>query len=153
MSLKIGIISGYFNPLHVGHLDLIERSLEKVDILYAIINNDLQRELKGSKYFMNQNERSRIVSSVKGVTGTFISVDKDRTVCSTIEQVHHFLQFYYKSGKYKDLSNSLDIYFINGGDRNNSEIPESEVCRKLNITILDGLGEKVQSSSKILKGV
>lgn len=145
MALKIGIISGYFNPLHVGHLDLIEKSLEKVDVLYAIINSDFQRELKGSKYFMNQSDRGRIVSSVKGVKGAFLSIDTDRTVCKTIEEVYSFIKFHYKENK-----GSLELYFINGGDRNNSEIPESTVCKKLGIEILDGFGEKIQSSSWLL---
>jgi D-beta-D-heptose 7-phosphate kinase/D-beta-D-heptose 1-phosphate adenosyltransferase len=148
MTLKLGIISGYFNPLHVGHLDLIERSLEKVDVLYVIVNSDLQRELKGSKYFMNQSDRSRIVSSIKRVAGTFLSIDKDRTVCKTIEELYHFFQYQYRESK-----DNMEIYFINGGDRSNSEIPESDTCRRLGITILDGFGEKVQSSSWLLREV
>jgi D-beta-D-heptose 7-phosphate kinase/D-beta-D-heptose 1-phosphate adenosyltransferase len=69
--LRVGIISGYFNPIHVGHIELIERSREVVDVLYVIVNSDFQRELKGSKEFMREGERLRIVSRIKGVTGCF----------------------------------------------------------------------------------
>lgn len=131
MTLKIGIISGYFNPLHVGHLDLIEKSLEKVDVLYAIINSDLQI---GSENPKNQSERSRIVSSIKRVSGTFISIDKDNSVCKTIEELYHFIQYHYRESR-----DDMKIYFIKGGNKKNSRIPEYQVCSRLGIEILDEL--------------
>ena len=141
--LRVGIISGYFNPIHVGHIDLIERSREVVDVLYVIVNSDFQRELKGSKEFMSEGERSRIVSSIKGVTGCFISIDMDRSVVKSLGMVYRDVSSYYS---WYDL----EFKFINGGDRSNGEIPEVGVCAELGIEILDGFGDKVQSSSWLL---
>ena len=141
--LRVGIISGYFNPIHVGHIELIERSREVVDVLYVIVNSDFQRELKGSKEFMSEGERLRIVSSIKGVTGVFLSIDRDRSVCSSIRMAHKDVSSYYS---WYDL----EFKFINGGDRGNGEIPEVGVCGELGIEILDGFGDKVQSSSWLL---
>jgi len=138
--IRVGIISGYFNPIHVGHIDLIERSKEVVDVLYVIVNSDYQRELKGSKEFMSEGERSRIVSSIKGVTGVFLSIDMDRSVCKSLGMVYRDVSSYY-SGY------DLEFKFINGGDRSNGEIPESVICEEMGIEILDGFGDKVQSSS------
>jgi len=141
--LRVGIISGYFNPIHVGHIELIERSREVVDVLYVIVNSDFQRELKGSKEFMGEGERLMIVSSIKGVTGCFLSIDRDRSVCSSIRMAHKDVSSYYS---WYDL----EFKFINGGDRGNGEIPEVGVCGELGIEILDGFGDKVQSSSWLL---
>lgn len=141
--LRVGIISGYFNPIHVGHLDLIERSREVVDVLYVIVNNDFQRELKGSRDFMSEGERARIVSSIKGVTGVFLSIDRDRSVCSSLGMVYTQVSRVY-------MGNDLEFKFINGGDRSNGEIPEVGICDELGIEILDGFGDKVQSSSWLL---
>ena len=49
---KAIIVSGYFNPLHKGHLELFQEAKERSDMLMVIVNSDLQRELKGSKEFM-----------------------------------------------------------------------------------------------------
>lgn len=141
--IRVGIISGYFNPIHIGHLDLIERSKEVVDVLYVIVNSDYQRELKGSKEFMSEGERSRIVISIKGVTGVFLSIDMDRSVCKSLGMVYRDVSSYY-SGY------DLEFKFINGGDRSNGEIPEVGICEELGIEILDGFGDKVQSSSWLL---
>lgn len=141
--IRVGIVSGYFNPIHVGHLDLIERSREVVDLLYVIVNSDYQRELKGSKEFMSEGERMRIVGSVKGVSGVFLSIDRDRSVCRSLGMVYDQVTRAY-------MGNELEFKFINGGDRSNGEIPESVICREMGIEILDGFGDKVQSSSWLL---
>lgn len=141
--IRVGIVSGYFNPIHVGHLDLIERSREVVDLLFVIVNSDYQRELKGSKEFMLEGERMRIVGSMKGVSGVFLSIDRDRSVCESLRMVYDQVSRSY-------AGDDLEFKFINGGDRSNGEIPESAVCGDLGIEILDGFGEKVQSSSWLL---
>lgn len=141
--IRVGIVSGYFNPIHVGHLDLIERGREVVDKLFVIVNSDYQRELKGSKEFMNEGERMRIVGSVKGVSGVFLSIDRDRSVCESLRMVYDELTRMFSG-------DDLEFKFINGGDRSNGEIPESVVCGELGIEILDGFGDKVQSSSWLL---
>jgi cytidyltransferase-like protein len=135
---KAVIVSGYFNPIHKGHLELFEKTLEIGDFLIVIVNSDLQRELKGSKEFMKEDERLRIIQSIKGVGYSCISIDKDKTQNQTLKMLHH---------KFGDI---MDLHFANGGDQNNSTIPEVEMCSTLGIKLVDGLGEKIQSSSWLL---
>ncbi len=82
--MKIGIVSGYFNPIYYGHIEYINSAKENCDKLIAIINSDYQRELKGTKEFMDENHRSRIIFNLKSVDDVFISVDKDKTQCQTL---------------------------------------------------------------------
>ena len=135
---KVVIVSGYFNPIHKGHLELFEKSQEYGDFLIVIVNSDLQRKLKGSKEFMDENERLLIVNSIKYVGEALISIDKDKTQNETLKYIHS------KYGKIWDL------HFVNGGDQNNDTIPESVICNELGITLVDGVGDKVQSSSWLL---
>ena len=139
MKPKAIIVSGYFNPLHKGHLELFEQAKTKGDKLWVIINNDLQRELKGSKAFMEENERTTIVKSIGIVDKALISIDKDKTQCETLR----FLE--------KKYGNEYDLFFANGGDQNNNSIPEATVCKEKGIGLIDGLGSKIQSSSWLLK--
>ena len=84
---KIVIVSGYFNPLHKGHLEYFEQAKQHGDELWVIVNSDLQRELKGSKEFMKQEERLQIIQALRVVDFAIISLDKDRTVCESIALV------------------------------------------------------------------
>ena len=138
MKKKLVIVSGYFNPIHRGHIEYFNMAKLKGDKLFVIVNNDLQRQLKGSKQFMLQEERKLIVENIKSVDKVFLSIDKDKTVRKTIEKISN--QF---SAEYL-------LYFANGGDQDNLSIPESDICQKLGIKLIDGLGDKVQSSSWIL---
>ena len=126
--MKLVAISGYFDPLHVGHLEYIKLSKKLGDRLVVIVNNDFQSKLKKGKSFMNESDRLEIVKSIIWVDDAIISVDKDGSVCKSIELVKQ------------------DI-FANGGDRKNKEIPESKICNKLGIKIIDGIGKKIRSSS------
>ena len=65
MKSGIIIVSGYFNPLHKGHIELFHKAKEKANMLFIIVNNDKQRILKGSKKFMNQEERMLILKELK----------------------------------------------------------------------------------------
>ena len=136
---KAVIVSGYFNPLHKGHLELFEKAKAAGDQLWVIVNSDLQRELKGSKEFMDENERLMIVSAIGIVDKALISIDKDKTQCATLSDL---------ADKY---SSEYELYFANGGDQNNDSIPEVSVCREKGIKLLEGLGDKIQSSSWLLK--
>ena len=84
MKSKAIIVSGYFNPIHKGHLELFEKAKAVGDELWVIINSDLQRELKGSKEFMDENERLLIVSATRYVDKALISIDKNKTQCVTL---------------------------------------------------------------------
>jgi cytidyltransferase-like protein len=139
MKAKAIIVSGYFNPLHKGHLELFEKAKAFGDELWVIVNSDLQRELKGSKFFMEEDERLIIISSIKYVNKSIISIDKDKTQCATLVSLA------------EEFSTNYDLYFANGGDQNNDSIPEVKVCKENNIGLIEGLGDKIQSSSWILK--
>lgn len=123
-------VSGYFDPLHVGHLEMFRLARELGDRLVVIINNDKQAALKKGKEFMPLNERAEIVKAIRYVDDVFISVDEDKTVCKSLEAL------------------KPDV-FAQGGDRNFGEVPETPICKEHNIKMVDGLGAKVQSSSNL----
>lgn len=139
MKQKAIIVSGYFNPIHKGHIEYFNNAKTNGDKLIVIVNSDYQRALKGSKEFQKEDERVFIVSNIKSVDKVFLSLDVDRTVCETIKQIH------------KDLSLEFNLVFANGGDQNNNSIPEVPICNELGIELIDGLGDKIQSSSWLLK--
>ena len=136
---KAVIVSGYFNPLHKGHLELFVKAKASGDQLWVIVNSDLQRELKGSNEFMDENERLIIVKAIGIVDKVLISIDSDKTQCTTLADL---------ADKY---SSEYELYFANGGDQNNDSIPEVLVCKEKGIGLLEGLGDKIQSSSWLLK--
>lgn len=138
MKPKIIIVSGYFNPIHKGHLEYFILAKSKGDILFVIVNSDHQRALKGSKVFQKEDERLFIVQHIKVVDQAFLSIDQDRTVCKTLEMLH------------SQFSTSYQLAFANGGDQSNDSIPEVPTCKALGIELIDGLGEKIQSSSWLL---
>jgi len=123
--------SGYFNPLHKGHVEYLEKAKSLGDKLVVIVNSDHQRALKGSKEFMSQEERMIIVKALRCVDEVVLSVDTDGTVCESLRLVKPHI-------------------FAKGGDRFASEIPEAKICDDLGITMVDGLGNKIQSSSWLL---
>jgi cytidyltransferase-like protein len=139
MKPKAVIVSGYFNPLHKGHIELFEKAKGAGDQLWVIVNNDLQRKLKGSKEFMDEKERLTIVNAIKYVDKAIISIDQDKTQCATLEHLAD------------KLGVNFELYFANGGDQNNELIPEVPVCKEKGIGLLEGLGYKIQSSSWLLK--
>ena len=132
MSKKITSIavSGYFDPIHVGHLEYLELAKKLGNKLIVIVNNNQQCTLKKGNPFMDELDRVRIVISLGMVDDVFLSIDNDKSVCRSLEELKH------------------DI-FANGGDRATSEVPESAVCRKYNIKMVDGLGAKIRSSSSL----
>ena len=139
---KAIIVSGYFNPIHKGHLELFAKARAQGDELWVIVNSDLQRELKGSKEFQLEDERLLIVNSLKMVDFAMIAIDKDRTVSETLRALN--VKAIAKDPKWK-------ILFANGGDQNNDSIPEARICQELGISLIEGLGGKIQSSSWLLK--
>ena len=136
---KAIIVSGYFNPIHKGHLEYFNNAKAIADQLFVIVNNDHQRELKGSREFQDENERMIIVSNIKAVDKAILSIDTDRTVCATIKMIA------------EQFGGEFELGFANGGDQNNDSIPEAPICQGLGIELIDGLGDKIQSSSWLLK--
>ena len=139
MKSKAIIVSGYFNPLHKGHLELFEKAKAKGDALWVIVNSDLQRELKKSKTFMDEDERLIIVKAIGIVDKALVSIDKDKTQCASLSYLA------------KEYGVEYDLFFANGGDQNNDSIPEMSICKEVGIELIEGLGDKIQSSSWLLK--
>ena len=135
---KAIIVSGYFNPVHKGHIEYFQNAKQNGDELFVIVNSDIQRALKVSKEFQDEKERVFIVESLRLVDKCFLSIDMDRTVVESIKMI--FNQF----------GNEYQLAFANGGDQNNDTIPERPICEELGIDLIDGLGEKIQSSSWLL---
>ena len=138
MNKKLIIVSGYFNPLHIGHIDYFENAKRGFDKLIVIVNNDFQRKLKGSKEFMLEDERVSIINALSITDKVFLSVDKDRSVSKTINKI------------YLLYNDQYDIFFGNGGDQSSNNVPENKICKELGVKLIDGLGEKIQSSSWLL---
>ena len=58
---KVVIVSGYFDPLHVGHLEYLRMASELGDQLLVIVNNDKQAKLKKGESFMSEKDRMEII--------------------------------------------------------------------------------------------
>ena len=124
--------SGGFDPLHVGHIEYLEKARKLGDKLVVILNSDAFLIRKKGKAFMPFLERKKILESLKFVDEVVECIDEDQSVSKTLEQLHP------------------DI-FAKGGDRTAENIPEREICDALGITIVSGLGEKIQSSSALIE--
>lgn len=137
---KIVITSGFFNPLHIGHINLIRKAKELGDFLVVIVNNDAQVKIKGSVPFMPEQERIEIIKALRYADDVVLAVDKDGTVAESLIVI---------AKKYP----SVELIFAKGGDRNSGNIPENETkaCKDFNIVVVNGVGGgKVQSSSWLL---
>ena len=132
--MSIACVSGYFDPIHIGHIEYFKSSKNIADKLMVIVNNDEQAILKKGAAFMPADERIKIIQELKCVDYVVKSVDLDRTVCKTLATVE-----------------PKPTYFCNGGDQNNNSIPEAAICNELGIELRDGFGEKIQSSSWLIK--
>lgn len=138
---KLAITSGYFNPLHPGHIDCFEmsKSVAGADEVWVIVNNDRQAFLKrGVESFQNELYRCRLVSALKSVDRTFLSVDEDGSVCQSLVLL---IKEARETGKYDE------IIFTKGGDRFASNCPEAAILAENNVKIVDGLGAKTHNSS------
>ena len=136
--MKRVIVSGYFNPLHGGHLDMIEAAAKMGDSLVVIVNNDKQQILKKGKIILDEANRLRLMRALKGVDQVVLSIDEDPTIIKTLELV-------------ASQHPGDQLIFANGGDRDSEkEIPEAEVCRQHGIEMRFDAGEgKPDSSTRI----
>ena len=139
MKKKVVIVFGYFNPINKGHLEYFYNAKAIADELFVIVNNDHQRALKGSKEVQGAEERMIIVSNIKAVDQAILSVVEDSTVCAALEKI---------ANEYDQ-----DLAFTNGGDQNSETISECPICEKMGIALIDGLGDKIQSSSWLLNNL
>jgi cytidyltransferase-like protein len=125
------VASGYFSPLHSSHIEYLELSKALGDILIVVVNNDKQEKLKKGGIFIECSERMKIIRALRCVDMVVEAVDNDRSISQTLSILRPHI-------------------FTNGGDQFNDNIPEVEICNKLGIRLVDGLGEKKQSSSAII---
>lgn len=134
-----GIVSGFWNPLHFGHIEYINESKARCDELIVIVNNDYQVKLKGSKPFMDEGHRAKIVDNLASVNFVFISIDLDKTVCESIK----YIKSLWPLDKFK---------FFNSGDRggNNADTAEILLCKELDIEYVFIEKPKIYSSSVLL---
>ena len=128
--MKTVAVSGYFDPIHVGHLEYLELAKKLGDRLVVIVNNYHQCVRKTCKPFMDEADRVNIVEALEIVDEVFLSIDQDKSVCASLDVIKPNI-------------------FANGGDRSTGEVPESVVCKKHNIEMIDGLGDKIRSSSEL----
>lgn len=140
--MRVGIVSGYFNPIHAGHIEYINAAKNLCDFLIVIVNNDNQVKIKKSKVFMDEKHRLIIVENLKSVNLAILSIDQDSSVASTLTEIAKI----FGSG-----NNTLTFY--NSGDRNtaNSSTKETEVCANQNIKIKFIDLPKIYSSSELIK--
>ncbi|HEX6462213.1 MAG TPA: adenylyltransferase/cytidyltransferase family protein [Candidatus Saccharimonadales bacterium] len=139
--MKIAIVSGFFNPLHGGHLDMIEAAAKLGDKLIVIVNNDQQQILKKEKIILSEHNRARLMSALRAVDEVMVAIDPDPSVTLTLEKL---------AQQYPDD----ELVFCNGGDRvdpNAIPGPEAAKCEELGIKMIFGVGgvNKADSSTRI----
>ena len=133
---KTAIVSGYFDPLHVGHVEYLNMAKTLGDTLVVIVNNDEQAKLKKGESFMHQDDRMEIIFNLESVDEVLISEDLDKSVCKSLKTISRF----------KPMA---ELIFAKGGDRNFGEVPEVKTCEELGIEMVDNLGKKIRSSSDL----
>ena len=137
--MKTVIVSGFFNPLHGGHIDMIEAAAAMGDHLIVVVNNDQQQLLKKGKIILDEKNRLRLLRAIKGVDQVVLSIDDDPTIIKTLEMVAR-------------QHPGDELVFANGGDRDSEKaVPEAEVCHKYDIAMVFDAGgtEKTDSSTRI----
>lgn len=143
----VAIVSGGFDPIHVGHIDMINECRTKLgaDRVMVILNTDEFLMRKKGYVFMKFDERKKVLENIKGVNEVVKCIDKDQTVCETLAKIKHDL----------DVWLDCELIFANGGDRTKRNIPELAVCDQLGIRAIFGIGgtHKAQSSSELVKKV
>ena len=143
---KVMLVSGGFDPVHKGHIEMIESASDLADEVWVILNNDSWLQRKKGKAFMKAREREYIMSMIKGVTRTFICNPRtptDQTVCDGIYSVVMAYR--------REYDEPLSMAFGNGGDRGKNNVPEEDYCNSMDVEMVWNLGEKVQSSSWLLE--
>lgn len=142
--MKIVIVSGYFNPLHGGHLDMIEAAARLGDKLIVVVNNDRQAVMKKGKIILDEANRLRLIRALRDVDEAMLSIDtNDTSQTETLQAIR---------ARYPDD----ELVFANGGDRREGQsLPQNEyaVCVANDIEMIFGVGssdvEKRDSSTRI----
>jgi cytidyltransferase-like protein len=136
--MKRVIVSGFFNPLHGGHLDMIEAAAKMGDWLIVVVNNDVQQVIKKDKIILSEDNRARLVRALRDVDEVIIAIDQDSPVTKTLEMI---------ADKYPDD----ELVFANGGDRSDAGRipgPEGDLCIERGIKMVFGVGTDVRGLVK-----
>lgn len=135
------VVSGYFNPLHVGHVRMIRAAAALGGELVVVVNNDRQQLLKKGRIIIPEADRCEVVESLQDVARTVLAVDDDPSINLTLKQLR---------GDYPNRR----MVFANGGDRKDpASIAEAATCAELGIETAFGVGgdDKADSSSRIIQ--
>lgn len=137
--MRVVISSGYYNPLHIGHIRYLKAAKELGDFHITIVSNDDQVKAKGSIPFMPAEERLEVVKELRSVSRAILAVDKLHTVKKTLRHI-------------RADHPSDELIFANGGDV--IEVPnERPTCEELGIRLVFNVGGgKIQSSSSLIEG-
>lgn len=132
---KTIMVSGGFDPVHIGHIRMILAAAEYGDVIVVANSDDWLFRKKGF-VFMEFEQRAEILSAIKGVIKVSGVDDVDGTVCEAITRLK-------------------PDYFANGGDRKKHNTPEQAVCEELGVELLWGVGgnKKANSSSDLVERV
>lgn len=139
---RASIVSGYFSPLHEGHLDLFEEAKSHTGYLIVVVNNDRQQILKKGRLIQSEMPRSRIISALRIVDATYVAVEDGPGIDGSFDVIR------------KDYPDT-DLEFCNGGDRkDHGMVPAEEIAaaERNRITMVFGVGgfDKADSSTRIL---
>lgn len=138
--MEISIVSGGFDPVHPGHINLFKeaKKLFPKAKLWVLLNSDRWLINKKGTPFMVFSQREKVIKSIKYIDGVLPVNDSDGTVIAGLQYIK------------KQYPNAV-IRFLNGGDRKEDNIPEVSVCLSLDIEIVNKVGGyKTQSSSSLL---
>lgn len=136
---RVAIASGYFNPLHVGHLRMMHEASAIADHLVVIVNNDDQQLVKSGKVIQPLDHRIEIVRALRVVDDVVPAIDADGTVRATLAQL-------------RDRYPSAHLLFVQGGDRSDpTKVAELDTCIALEIELVFAVGgsDKADASSRI----
>ena len=138
---RIAVVSGYFNPIHIGHLRMIQAARQLADRLVVIVNNDRQQLMKKGRILMTEDDRLAIVAELRSVDEAFVAVDDDATVVASLRQV-------------RERHPDAELLFCNGGDRSSAgDVPSAEtlLADEIGLQLVYGVGgeDKADSSSRI----
>ncbi|HEX7368331.1 MAG TPA: adenylyltransferase/cytidyltransferase family protein, partial [Candidatus Saccharimonadales bacterium] len=113
--MKRVIVSGYFNPLHGGHLDMIEAAKKLGDYLIVVVNNDKAQLLKKGKIILDEQNRMRLMGALRDADEIILSADEDLGQAKTLRKI-------------REMYPHDELIFANGGDRDPSKhaLPENE---------------------------